>query len=190
MSDFQLHAFLPYRLSQLAERVSRSLAQTYSREFNLSVAEWRVLATLASAPAIQAREVARRTNLDKVQVSRAVARLRERALLTRQRNAGDQRALDLSLTGAGRALFEQIAPRALAWEARVLEGLPAADRAALGRALTLLEGRIEQIEREEAPGAASAAASTAGQRAAVADTAQGAPADAGMSSEAAHSAAL
>ncbi|HBO11386.1 MAG TPA: transcriptional regulator, partial [Halieaceae bacterium] len=54
----QLKQFLPYRLNDLAERVSRGLAQSYSRDFDLTVAEWRVLATLAEHGAGQARQVA------------------------------------------------------------------------------------------------------------------------------------
>jgi len=143
---FELEQFLPYRLSELAERVSRALAATYSEEFGSSVAEWRVLATLATQDALRASEISGRTNLDKVRVSRAVARLRQRDLLEAQRSSRDQRARNLSLTAAGRSLFEQIAPRVLAWEAQVLESLSTGEREALGRSLSLLAQRLDALE--------------------------------------------
>ena len=148
----QLRQFLPYRLSDLAERVSRGLAQSYSRDFDLTVAEWRVLATLAEHGALQARQVARWTNLDKVRVSRAVSRLVERGLLRRRRNAQDLRTADLTLTRAGEDLVATIAPRALAWEARLLDGLPPAEQAALKRALALLEARLDALEALDGQG--------------------------------------
>ena len=147
----QLRQFLPYRLNDLAERVSRGLAQSYSRDFDLTVAEWRVLATLAEHGAGQARQVARWTNLDKVRVSRAVSRLAERGLLRRRRNETDLRTADLSLTCAGEDLVATIAPRALAWEARLLDGLPPGEREALERALVLLEARLDALETESLP---------------------------------------
>jgi DNA-binding MarR family transcriptional regulator len=147
----QLRQFLPYRLNDLAERVSRGLAQSYSRDFDLTVAEWRVLATLAEHGAGQARQVARWTNLDKVRVSRAVSRLAERGLVRRRRNEDDLRTADLSLTGAGDDLVATIAPRALAWEARLLDGLPPAEQRALQRGLALLEARLDALEAEGPP---------------------------------------
>lgn len=147
----QLRQFLPYRLNDLAERVSRGLAQSYSRDFDLTVAEWRVLATLAEHGAGQARQLAGWTNLDKVRVSRAVSRLAARGLIRRRRNAEDQRTADLSLTRAGDELVAAIAPRALAWEARLLDGLPPAEQRALQRGLALLEARLDALEAEGPP---------------------------------------
>lgn len=150
-TPFELHAFLPYRLNQLSERVSRSLAQRYSREFGLSVAEWRLLAILAAHPALQARQIAQQANLDKVRVSRAVARLQQRGLVHGQRNIQDQRAVDLSLSTAGRALFAELAPRALAWEAQLLSGLKPTEQRTLSRALDLLEKRLDGLEQHPEP---------------------------------------
>jgi len=147
----QLKQFLPYRLNDLAERVSRGLAQSYSRDFDVTVAEWRVLATLAEHGAGQARQVARWTNLDKVRVSRAVSRLAARGLIRRRRNQDDQRTADLSLTRAGDDLVATIAPRALAWEARLLDGLPPTEQRALQRGLALLEARLDALEAEGPP---------------------------------------
>src|ERR1044072_9258798 len=70
-----LERFLPYRLSILSNRVSRAIAARYARAFNLTIPEWRIIAVLGRRPPLTAKEVAEATEMDKVAVSRAVARL-------------------------------------------------------------------------------------------------------------------
>src|SRR5690625_7768560 len=71
----KLEKFLPYQLSVLSNLMSHGIALTYEERFELSVTEWRVIALLGRHPGITATEVARRAAMDKVAVSRAVARL-------------------------------------------------------------------------------------------------------------------
>jgi DNA-binding MarR family transcriptional regulator len=138
-----LETFLPYRISRLAERVSRSLSQVYSERFGISVPQWRILATLAEAPGLTAQRVAACTNMDKVKVSRAVAELESRGHLRRERSARDGRASDLHLTDEGRRLFRRIAPLARAWEQQFLSSLSAAEQTVFFDFLERLEGGIE-----------------------------------------------
>ena len=67
-----LEHFVPYRLSVLTNIVSMSIADAYEREFGLTIPQWRVIAVLARYPDLSAIEVAERTAMDKVAVSRAV----------------------------------------------------------------------------------------------------------------------
>jgi DNA-binding MarR family transcriptional regulator len=71
----ELESFLPYRLSVLSNTVSGVIARSYSERFGLSIPEWRVMAVLGRYPGLPAADIAVRTAMDKVQVSRAVARL-------------------------------------------------------------------------------------------------------------------
>ena len=71
--ELNLDRFMPYRLSVVTNRVSSAIAQHYSQRFDLSIPEWRVIAVLGQSPGLSARQVAQRTAMDKVQVSRAVA---------------------------------------------------------------------------------------------------------------------
>jgi len=73
----ELERFLPYRLSVLSNRVSQTIADAYVERFGLAVTEWRVIAVLGRFPGLSANGVAERTAMDKVAVSRAVARLLE-----------------------------------------------------------------------------------------------------------------
>lgn len=142
MSDFDLDAFLPYRLAAAAARVSRRFAERYRAEFGISIAEWRVLAHLSQQEAVSVREIRARVDLDKSQVSRAAARLESAGLVEKRPHPGDGRLLELRLTAAGRALFGRIAPVARAYQAE-LRAVLGADAEAFGRGLDRIM-RIDQ----------------------------------------------
>ena len=139
MNPFQLEAFLPYRINRLAERMSDSLSRVYRERFAISVAQWRILATLHDAPGLAAKEVARATNLDKVRVSRALAELKQRGLVLRRLSRADGRSNELRLSAPGLRLFRQIAPLALNWERDYLRGLSDAQRRRLFHLLDKLD---------------------------------------------------
>ena len=134
----QLERFLPYRLSVLANRVSAAIAASYSEQFGLSIAEWRVIAVLAESPGLSAIEVAERTAMDKVAVSRAVASLLRAGRLQRRTAAGDRRRSILTLSAAGRAVYAGIVPLALEHQQALLAALTPADRMHLDRILDRL----------------------------------------------------
>src|SRR5215831_4142003 len=90
-ASLDLDKFVPYRLSVLTNRVSSAIARHYSERFGLSIPEWRVMAVLGQTPDLSAREVATRTAMDKVQVSRAVSSLLDAKRLTRTAHAQDGR---------------------------------------------------------------------------------------------------
>nr|WP_163502941.1 MarR family winged helix-turn-helix transcriptional regulator [Halomonas socia] len=143
--ELQLEQFLPYRLAHLAERISQSLAQIYAREFELSIAEWRILAWLHQRRSLTASQICDFTDMDKARVSRAVKSLGERELLARQRTRRDQRSMRLSLTEAGRVLMAEAIPLALEWEGGLVDGLSGAEYRDLFRLLNKLDARLDQL---------------------------------------------
>lgn len=140
----ELEHFLPYRLSVLSNRISRAIAAGYRERFGLSVTEWRVMAVLGRAAGLSASEVAQRTAMDKVAVSRAVATLLERDLLERRMADDDRRRSVLALSSRGRSVYGEVAPMALAFEARLLDGVSQAERDGL---FALLD-RLDALELE------------------------------------------
>lgn len=122
-APLELEHFLPYRLSILSNAISQSIADDYQRRYDLSVTEWRVMAVLARFDGLSAREVAERTLMDKVAVSRALARLVDAGRVTRATHAGDKRRSVLGLSDAGWALHDEVAPMARAREREVLARL-------------------------------------------------------------------
>ena len=136
-----LERFLPYRLSVLMLRISNAIARSYERRFRLSVPEWRVMAVLGRFGPLSANGVAEKTQMDKVRVSRAVARLMAAGRLSRRTDRMDRRRSILALTAAGEAIHREIVPHAERVEARLLAGLDEAERGALDRLLAKLEAR-------------------------------------------------
>jgi DNA-binding MarR family transcriptional regulator len=133
-----LEHFLPYRLSVLSNIVSGRIARSYEARFQLTIPEWRVMAVLGRFPGLTAAEVTERTAMDKVQVSRAVARLKRTQRIEQRAVEGDRRARHLFLTEQGRAVYAEIVPMARDYEQRFTAALSAAERAQLDRLLDKL----------------------------------------------------
>lgn len=143
-----LDQFIPYRLSVLSNTVSMSIARAYEREFGLTIPEWRVLAVLARYPELSAIEVAERTAMDKVAVSRAVRRLLARRRLNRAYDKSDQRRSILKLSALGESVYREVAPLALRYEEQLLDALSDSDRRALDRLMSRLMERARQMALE------------------------------------------
>ncbi|MBN8807750.1 MAG: MarR family transcriptional regulator [Sphingomonas sp.] len=146
MSDLKLDAFLPYRLSIVSNRVSAAIATAYDRMFGLKIPEWRLIAVIAEGRALTQQALGMATRMDKVTVSRAAQALVDRGLVVRAPNAGDRRSHLLALTETGRALYEQVAPKALEFEKVIFGVLAAEERAALSAMLDRIEQAAGKFE--------------------------------------------
>ena len=135
-----LDRFLPYRLSVVSNRASTAIAREYSKRFDLTITEWRVMAVLGRFPGLSANQVAQRTAMDKVAVSRAVARLLERSLIKREIHSDDRRRSVLALSEVGYSVYDEIAPMALGCEQRLVATLDDEEKAMLDRLLRKLSG--------------------------------------------------
>ncbi|MBK8544123.1 MAG: MarR family transcriptional regulator [Caulobacteraceae bacterium] len=139
-----LEDFLPYRLSILSNRVSRAIAARYAEAFDLTIPEWRVIAVLGRRPGLTAKEIAEATEMDKVAVSRAVAKLVDSKRVAARADRKDARRQILSLTSQGENVHARIAPIALESEQRLLASLDAHERdqldTLLGRLLVTAKG--------------------------------------------------
>jgi DNA-binding MarR family transcriptional regulator len=140
-----LEAFLPYRLSVLSNRVSRALARSYEARFGITPAEWRLIAILARFGPLSANGVAERSAMDKVQVSRAVARAHEAGLVDRRMDRDDRRRSVLTLTERGRRLHDEVVPHARSLQARLLDTLAPEERAALFGLLDRLQAGADAL---------------------------------------------
>ena len=142
---FILADFLPYRLSVVTNRISRAFARRYAVAFDLSIPEWRVMAVLGSYAPVTANQVCELTAMDKVKVSRAVARLAAMKRIRRTPSPADQRAALLALSAEGRRIYERIVPLARRLEAELIEGLEPGDRARLMAVLGRLDDRVGRL---------------------------------------------
>ncbi len=144
----ELDSFMPYRLSVLQQEVSRLIATAYAEKFGLMRHDWRVMAALGNDQPLTANEICRRTNMDKVQVSRAISRLLNRTLVARVQDTGDRRRWILRLTPTGDEIYREIVPAARARESELLSVLSAAERVQLDALLDKLYRRAHKLLQE------------------------------------------
>ncbi|MEM7431180.1 MAG: MarR family transcriptional regulator [Pseudomonadota bacterium] len=146
MSDeLILDEFLPYRLSVLSHSVSTTIARTYEKQFGLSMPEWRVIAILGRSPGLSAVEVADRTMLDKVAVSRAVTKLLKNGRIEREFADADRRRSILQLSAEGQRVHDEVAPLAMAFEKQLLEVIEADDLATFDRVIDALLAKTKTL---------------------------------------------
>jgi DNA-binding MarR family transcriptional regulator len=146
----KLEDFLPYQLNVVASLTSQALSRVYARRYRIGVPEWRVLVTLGQYGVMTGKAVGAHSHMHKTKVSRAVALLEKRRLLARRANREDMREAFLSLTSAGRAMYEELAPHALEFARRLTDILTPQDREAFNRAVQQLTARSAELAAEVA----------------------------------------
>ena len=143
-----LENFLPYRLAILSHTVSTTIAHVYDERFGLSIPEWRVIAVLGRYPGLSAVEVAERTLMDKVAVSRAVTKLIANGRIDRQFADADRRRSILNLSEEGRRVHNEVAPLALNFERELLAGLEEDERDKLDTIMDRLLARARALDTD------------------------------------------
>ncbi len=144
-APLKLEEFLPYRLNVVASLVSQALSRIYAKRYGIGVPEWRVLVTLGQYGVMTGKQIGAHSHMHKTKVSRAVAMLEERKFVARRANRADLREAFLSLTPAGRDIYEDLAPIALKFAEQLMQVVDPADRAALDRAIERLTERAAML---------------------------------------------
>jgi DNA-binding MarR family transcriptional regulator len=107
-----LEDYLPYRVAVVGARLLRESARTYKRRPDpLTTPEWRILGILANFEPLVASEISKISMLNKVMVSRALARMVRRGFVVKKRARQDQRVLEVTLTKAGWAYYRSLVPK-------------------------------------------------------------------------------
>ena len=145
--QLRLEQFLPHRLSVLSNTVSRAIAGEYAERFGLSIPEWRVLAVLQYFPGCSSGELATRSGMDNVAVSRAVNHLVRLKLITRDTCSEDRRRTVLDLSELGNQVYDEITPLALQYERELMHGLTKIECKQLGTILTKLIAQAGRLGR-------------------------------------------
>jgi homoprotocatechuate degradation regulator HpaR len=100
---------LPGRLLKAREAVMRKFLPSL-REHDLSPQQWRVLRALAETEQMDASEIAERCSILLPSLSRILANLEGRKLISRKPCREDQRRTLVKISAKGRALVKKIAP--------------------------------------------------------------------------------
>ena len=143
--ELLLENFLPYRLAVTSNTISTTLARAYDKRFNVSIPEWRVITVLNRFPGLSAVEVAERTLMDKVAVSRAVTKLIKNGRIVREFADTDKRRSILNLSIIGKELHDKIAILALEFERELKQEFSPEEMENLNRAMEKLLVRASLI---------------------------------------------
>jgi DNA-binding MarR family transcriptional regulator len=134
------------RLHQIA--VATFLQETAPT--GLTPVQYAVLQCVANTPGLDQRRLAAAIGQDTSTLGGVLDRLEARGLLKRQAAIEDRRVRRLALTGAGEALLARALPGMLRAQSRMLQPLPAPERAEFMRLLQTLVDANNDLSR--APG--------------------------------------
>lgn len=137
-----LEKYLPYQLAVAAKSISLKFSEKYCLQFDISVSEWRVLAAVGEQAKLSAEEVCDKTTMEKVAVSRAVAKLLDKSMLVRKFSEQDRRRSELSLSEQGMSVYQQIIPAALQFQKSLLDDFSEAEIELLEKVLSKLSRKM------------------------------------------------
>lgn len=146
-ADFDLDAFLPYRLNRAAEAVSLRFAAHYKARYAMTRPEWRTMAALGSYGRMTATAIGANATMHKTKVSRAVKSLEDRRWLKRSLDENDRRIEHLELTPAGLRICREMVDLAHAYERELAQLLGETGLRQLEAGLDAVEGMMASPEQ-------------------------------------------
>jgi DNA-binding MarR family transcriptional regulator len=146
-----LDHYIPFLLSAIANKWSRSSSHIYLAEFGVGVTEWRIMAMLALEPRVTAYRICQVIGLDKAATSRALRALEGRGLVSSWQDDPQNHRKTVELTAAGEALHDRIIRRAHSREEILLADLSSDEVQVLAGMLRRMMRRVPDIMGPEAP---------------------------------------
>jgi len=154
-AELTIRDLLSYQLSRTANAMSRSAALRF-QQFGVTLQEWRTVALLAAEAPLSLNRLARSAGLDKAQMSRAVSALVRRGLVLRKDSDAGGRAVELSLSRRGEALYKDLITAAAERDAAFRTCLSEAEHLVLATALRKLHAVARALSQATAGGSVSA----------------------------------
>jgi DNA-binding MarR family transcriptional regulator len=143
----EIRQLISYRLHMVANLLSRGAELRYRREFGVSLWEWRTVALLgAVSEPLSLNHLAHAAGIHKSQMSRVVSGLTRRKLVLRAANG---REVALTLTRAGRKLYEGLIHAASQRDETFNSCLSRNERAVFDRCLSKLAGQARELIQSE-----------------------------------------
>ena len=135
---------LPYRLLLLARMIDRQAARQLQQQFALTLAEWRVLAFVCTAGTATASTVGTSGGIDRAEISRAVVKLEEKGLVTRELDPENRRKLIISPTGEGKTLFAAVREDRVTFFRSLLADVSPEERTVIESAIERMAARLTE----------------------------------------------
>ena len=138
--------YLLYLLAAASDAASDQFHEKV-RAAGLRVPEWRVLACLYDRDGSMITRLAGFALVEQSRLTRIIAQMDERGLVTRRGDPLDRRRVRVYLSDEGRDLAARLVPEAQAHEAKLLQSLQGSDGARLKPALRSLLNMLDQDNR-------------------------------------------
>ncbi|MBC9784328.1 MarR family transcriptional regulator [Heliobacterium chlorum] len=110
--DFKLEDSLGFILNKTNTKLKNKLLQRFS-EYNVTPEQWSVLSCLWAQEGITPKELADMIFKDKPNTNRILEKLEIKELIVRKPHPVDKRAYQIFLTNHGRALRDELVPKAM-----------------------------------------------------------------------------
>ena len=137
--------YVPAFVTFIANKLSNSATAVYQRNFGINVTEWRIMTQLALEPGIPASRICQVIGFNKGPVSRTLAVMQKRGLVTIRTDPSDGRTHSISLTAKGRTIHDKVIVVALEREKRLLSCLKADEREVLIDLLRRLHNNLGAV---------------------------------------------
>jgi MarR family transcriptional regulator, organic hydroperoxide resistance regulator len=112
---YKLTDSLPYLLNTIGVCLGEAFSAELS-DHQLTLPMFRVLAALLQREEQRLGELSQMVRIEGSTLSRLVGTMKSRRLVSRRRQRGDERSVQISLTAEGRVLAERLVPRAVYYE--------------------------------------------------------------------------
>lgn len=129
--DLPVEQFLTYRLHALHSALNRQASAILERASGLRLPEWRVIALLGTGATLNATKIGQISAIDKGLLSRILAGLKTRGLISIVTDANDRRSSVVALTAKGRAVYDKTIPHMQARQRALMRSLNKSEQIAV-----------------------------------------------------------
>jgi DNA-binding MarR family transcriptional regulator len=126
---------------------SRALAEAALRPYDLGNTQYYVLSRLAADGPLPQREITRELDVERATLSAVIGALARKGLIEQQPDPRDQRQKQLSITPAGRELWQSITDPIGLIASVAFAGVDAADIETMNRVLREATGRLTDYKK-------------------------------------------
>ncbi|WP_254607017.1 MarR family winged helix-turn-helix transcriptional regulator [Rhodoferax sp. BAB1] len=141
----RLDDLLNFQLHMLQAVSGAPIVRLLEGRHGITRREWRLLALLADRGPLSPSTLAEQGQLDRARTSRSIGMLVAKQLALRETLASDPRRAQVSLTAAGRRLYDEVFPEIAAINAQLVSALDDATVDALATAIERLKAKAQEL---------------------------------------------
>ena len=138
---------MPGHLLRRCHQISVAIFLAECARFDLTPLQFVTLVALARSGPLEQVALGGMTALDRTTTAVVIKKLESRGLATKQPSPADRRSKLVAITGAGRALLDEVLPAAEAVQDRILSPLTARERTLLLRLLDKIAWENNELSR-------------------------------------------